>query len=374
MKEGLNSRLMHLKETLTPLQRDYPSLLSKLRRWTLNGFIHHPAFQDLSDFEQTYFKESRDITAKEEKDVTRVKNQLLSAVTSNKSERVQRYLSRLFGILQTEITELKDAYLFRPDNHQRLQAAKNFAQFELATKDFYRGEFALRCNIGRLYCTLNALTASLQAILPNIDEEENDRLIEFRQQLDEVEAAQHALTSALAKYEVLRPVIKEQVQSTKDRLITHERLIAQSQPEFLRLLRQIRLKSEEMTEKAKTNDQYDAASKAGKRLHIELKKAAQDFFKGEKISFDTFDTFYMRCNAAIETARPVLKEHRGWGKILADLAFWLTSTVTFGLAPLANKAFTGEFRFFKPLKTDSEQKLDAFVEKLMDVAAPQFGA
>ncbi|ETO94403.1 hypothetical protein [Legionella oakridgensis] len=356
-------RLSELKKALALLQQKYPNLLGKYRRWRLDSFIYHPPVQDLSEFEQQYSQHSRQANGTEENHVTDLKNKLLGAVAKNNSTKAHQYLTELFGILQTEITELADTYLFSEEAQRQLQASKNFAQFDLETKNFYRSEFALRCSVGRLYCTLNALAAGLTAVFETTQIPECLQGID--QPLNKIENGQRALVSALSKYEAMRVIIRKQIQST------NEGLIEQCWPGFEELLQQIKLKSEELTNKAKTNASYVAASKVGETLQTKLEQAAQDFFKDKKISFNTF---HIRCSTAIEEARPVLKEHRGWGKVLADLAFWFTAIVTGGVVPLIHKAFTGEFRFFKPAKTDSEQKLDTFTEKLMTVAAPQFGA
>lgn len=120
---------------------------------------------------------------------------------------------------------------------------------------------------------------------------------------------------------------------------------------FLVLLQDIKSKKEGLGS-AGFKTAKDAADALHQALDIAF-KALND--KDNPIGLDKFKT---TCNEAINKARPVLAEYRGWNLILIHV---LLVVMTIGIAPLVNKGLNGRFTFFK---TDSERRLDAISDCL----------
>lgn len=63
--------------------------------------------------------------------------------------------------------------------------------------------------------------------------------------------------------------------------------------------------------KSKNNPSYRKKAAAAYALYAELDKAGQQFF-GTRINAESHDLFKQRCDKALEKAKPVFAEHRGW--------------------------------------------------------------
>lgn len=99
-----------------------------------------------------------------------------------------------------------------------------------------------------------------------------------------------------------------------------------------------------------------AALGSSVRLKNELEAAKNEFLSSASLDVNENERlFKARCQRAINAARPVLEQHRGWSKLLAG---FLLALITW---PISLPAYA--LGFFS-IKTDSAEKLDAFEKEL----------
>lgn len=116
-------------------------------------------------------------------------------------------------------------------------------------------------------------------------------------------------------------------------------------------------KSAELNKKAMTDQRYQEAARVASTLLNRLDNAKNAFLISKRA-----DIFKASCLSAIDEAMPVLRQHRGWKQVLADLFSALVSLLTLGVTNLV----TGRFRLF-PVKTDSEKKVELMADALQRV-------
>ena len=110
-----------------------------------------------------------------------------------------------------------------------------------------------------------------------------------------------------------------------------------------------------MKNKSQDNSNYIAATSAAKTLLIECIEAKATLFHSDGPIDNKILTFQKTCKGAIETAKPVLKKYREWGKVLwAFLLAIITLPVSLPLYAIG----------FFSVKTKSEQLLDKFHEAI----------
>ena len=115
------------------------------------------------------------------------------------------------------------------------------------------------------------------------------------------------------------------------------------------------------------NDGHTTAADKAENLTQRIRSNFNDY-KSKEIDLDRFKAF---CKADIHDAHKLLDEHRGFKKLLVNLA-WAIGTL--GLGHLALSIVTGNFTLFHP-KTKSQGKLDILESalnkiKLDDVTEP----
>lgn len=115
---------------------------------------------------------------------------------------------------------------------------------------------------------------------------------------------------------------------------------------FLEIQRQY----QHMALKSLTNPNYIDAAATAKMLILTCMQAKFYLYQPTDLAFDDrLKDFKTTCESAIETARPVLSQHRQWGKVLAA---FLLAVLTLPVSALLYA--TGFFS----IKTQSEQQLD----------------
>lgn len=140
------------------------------------------------------------------------------------------------------------------------------------------------------------------------------------------------------------------------------RVIAINENKFYELLSLVEDKAEDFFKRLRYEDEHGGspdlkeklrnAANTASTLHSNLKSHAEHYF----LYGDDYDTFKNNCNAAIETARPVLNEHRGWKQLLGNIGLVIAGAGIFYLAACSiNKLVTGRFLFFQ---TDTGKKVD----------------
>lgn len=96
-----------------------------------------------------------------------------------------------------------------------------------------------------------------------------------------------------------------------------------------------------------------------KGLVFDLKDLNRWYFKEKRMDYDDYQSEALYI---IQKARPVLEEHRGYKKLLGNLAILI---LTLGTAFIVNKALNGRYLFFQ--KTESAKQLDKISRTLDSV-------
>ena len=106
-------------------------------------------------------------------------------------------------------------------------------------------------------------------------------------------------------------------------------------------------------EKAKKHPKsYQKAAVAAQDLYDELSLAQQNFIQDRDDINRKLDLFKKATEEAIKKSLPILKEHRGWKQVLADIASAIVTVISLFTSYFA----TNRFRLFTP-RTDSEEKI-----------------
>ncbi|WP_188668172.1 hypothetical protein [Legionella impletisoli] len=140
---------------------------------------------------------------------------------------------------------------------------------------------------------------------------------------------------------------------------THSEKMRDAQEKFYDALRELEEKVNEIRIKFRKNpDEYRAAFHASGQLSNYLRTAGDAFFKDKTI---TQDEFLSKCNSLIQSAEPILKQHRGFGKLLEKIQ----AIVNFFKDPSKERSqdSTAKHGFFVP-KTDSAKRVDNIREAL----------
>lgn len=160
--------------------------------------------------------------------------------------------------------------------------------------------------------------------------------------------------------------IREQQQKEIDEQILQEKQEKKRQVPLLQILNDIHFDEylEIFNHKAahygeSNTDAYQLALNATNTLISDLIMAKNAFLSTKDISPVKLEaSFKNKCLLAIETAKEVLQEHRGWKEILANFASAIVSVASLGIANyLTSRGF---FNLF-PTKTDGAEKLDGFL-------------
>ena len=123
----------------------------------------------------------------------------------------------------------------------------------------------------------------------------------------------------------------------------------------------IRLKADEMQDKALVDPTYVDAARVANCLYDDLMTAKQSYWLSDD-PIAAGNMFKQVCLQAIDEARPVLEIHRGWSEVLLDFANVLVSLLTLGFANIVS----GRLRLFET-KTDSAEKLAALETSVDDL-------
>ncbi len=120
---------------------------------------------------------------------------------------------------------------------------------------------------------------------------------------------------------------------------------------------------------APDNNDYQAATTAN-QLAAQLDQALQAFLAVPYYTANQVKQLRQDCVEAINTAKPVLKQHRGFKEIVVNLLI-VVSTLGIGYLPVCalNYCFTGHF-FFR-INTDSTDLLEAIHDNIVSLTTPQ---
>ena len=116
----------------------------------------------------------------------------------------------------------------------------------------------------------------------------------------------------------------------------------------------------------KNNLLTDGHETAGKKAGELYERLSQLYKQYVSADIDRPE-FIRQSTIAIQMARPILEEHRGWKQLLGNLGLAIIGLgVIYIAAGLINMAVTGNFLFFK---TDASAKLDA-LQNILDQTIP----
>lgn len=138
---------------------------------------------------------------------------------------------------------------------------------------------------------------------------------------------------------------------------------------ILRQFTKLKLKTDELIKKGNKKNKYHYLYKkvriAAINLNTELSKAKNEFFIAKTINFEEFK---QKCNAAIITAEPEFRKHRGWYQVNLILRNILGILAGITIIPgiitqvMTKHGYIGTF--FTTPKTDSEEVLSSFKNQL----------
>lgn len=121
--------------------------------------------------------------------------------------------------------------------------------------------------------------------------------------------------------------------------------------------------------KRKDNAQYSTQGKIAEQLNTELEGEIQRLIENPM----DFNAFKTKCTALIQQAEPKFKKHHGWHQVKAILRSLLgilagiTIIPALVIAAVFKQGYIGTF--FKPPKTDYEQKLELLQQNLNNCCA-----
>ncbi|MBL7478444.1 Dot/Icm T4SS effector AnkF/LegA14/Ceg31 [Legionella bononiensis] len=135
------------------------------------------------------------------------------------------------------------------------------------------------------------------------------------------------------------------------------------QEQFNAKLEQLQVKTMQLVQKSGGNDEL---CQTLYKLNIKLNKARNQFFNYE-ITAESFKRFHEKCKQALQNARPILAQHRGWHnfpvfiRAILGVISALTVLPALAIQCTAPNGFKGTFFDKKEaIKTDSAKKLDQF--------------
>ncbi len=145
-------------------------------------------------------------------------------------------------------------------------------------------------------------------------------------------------------------------QAIRQKAYHEERAALLTTIDFTGHLHKLQAKIQNMDVLVKSNKNYVEAILVASTLHEELLAAKNDFLCLDQETNDTCTKqFVMVCKQAIDKAKPVLEQHRGWVKFFYTLTRMLLSILTFSVMDLSSNTFS-----FFAIKTDCAKKLDDF--------------
>ena len=118
-------------------------------------------------------------------------------------------------------------------------------------------------------------------------------------------------------------------------------------------LKPLRLKACKHAVKALEDEHYVSAAKTAIPLYQALHEEVEQYLKKDR----TWQEFQINCEGLIAKAEPVLKEHRGYAQIIADILNVILNVFTFKFA------WSKNWRFFE-IKTESMEVLGQFREAI----------
>ncbi len=182
--------------------------------------------------------------------------------------------------------------------------------------------------------------------------------IRYNKTIDE--ARLQKILAVFVKFNVISP-IEEQSFLTVYRLVALPNALQDQ-------LALIQTKAAIFRSRAEKEISYTPARDAAENLYKDLSAALAEYNKNPKTK-DSYTEFQKVSSAAINKAKPILEEHRGWKKILGNvgLAIGLLG-VGYVIAGLINLKVNNQFLFFN--KTDSAKKVDKLEELVRNQPAP----
>ncbi len=135
--------------------------------------------------------------------------------------------------------------------------------------------------------------------------------------------------------------------------------------EFTEKLNEISLQAKSLEDRGHT-----VAAQSAKTLVTNLEDNAKTYLADFQPT--AYKAFKSNCSKHIKTAKPILEIHRGWKRLLSNIALAILGIgVGYLAAVCLNKAVTGNFLFFN--KTRSQEKLCALSQTITKIKAPADG-
>lgn len=354
----VNEQLTKIRAEISTWTKEH-KIAQRFAKWNKAEFIYQVGEQDLREYAKTYHQ----VALKADKESNAQLNLLQKNLKKflekdNQKSEVRTLMLQLLEKLNFDTTELQE---FFDENAvfftAPLKAINTYQDFQDFVNSLSRLEYALRLTLSS--------AQRLTTILLNCIEEyasvygkNDDDLVLLKNQLATISAAQLIIQAAVEKYEDKSLEVKKHIYAGRE-LIWNK-----ANASFQMAMIKIELKLQELTDKAKKNRCYIEAGKTAEELLTKLDELQKDFF-AEKIGIEKFKD---GCNKAIEAARPVLKNHRGWAEVFTDISFVIVSIVSCGIANIVSKMVNNSFRFFDIPKTDSEVKIDEFNSRVQAIA------
>ncbi|KTD53826.1 ankyrin repeat protein [Legionella santicrucis] len=368
------SRLNHqgIKEQYDDLEGDRPSCFSGVKRRLFQAVLGHPLLKlltkdiiktEINEFLRAHFEKtitnSNIVAVKqawdkniEEGDLNEdeIKHIQSLNVSSEQQQEFTRYLSNKYGPS------------FASDHELMRQVDDAFSLSTSSSHLFKHG--------GIMVEFFNQLTEDVSdSNLPHSSEPEvlhlnpapsNSICVTEQHALDKtVQVPLHSSNEVPTKESSLEENTKKEFErSEKLQELQREMEIAEAtdileKSNFMTHLKIIQEKTKEFEQYALKNPQkYKNAAKAARELYQALEHARLDFVNKPEAIQKKLDDFKKTTGEAISHARPVLKEHRGWKQVLADIASAIITLAT----GFSTYFVTNRFRLFQ-VQTDAEKKL-----------------
>ncbi len=125
-------------------------------------------------------------------------------------------------------------------------------------------------------------------------------------------------------------------------------------------LMKLKQKAEQLTQKAAIDPQtYQPAANAANTLYQKVNDETDTYIRDKNLQ--SYEHFKAECATAMDTARPILEEHRGCKKLLCNLAAAIAGLIVFYLlAATINYYQTNGKHFFFQFNTDSVNHMEHF--------------
>lgn len=345
------------------LRRKNSTLFGPLLQWQVHQFIFPPTSIKLSAFEACSSARARTTDKAQLAEVAKYTLNIQELLAANKYSKALASLNNLLNELDFECKELEGIYKteYLSTTPKEISTPSQYEDF---IRQLHRLEFALRL-------TLSRHSALILASLDCLDRLQNSEIFarlstnqqeNLARNFDKVSKAHAQISAKVEDYSSVKNIIHKHLSNAENIIHKHLSSTENSLRENFEIaLATLAAQVAKIREKASTNSSYEEANNVATELYKTLISAHKKFYHDKSISISEL---HDQCKKAIDDAKPTLVKHRGWSEILHDIAFVILSTLSAGIAPLANKWFNNRYRFLATGPTNSEIQLNKFAKDI----------